>query len=334
MKKLINDPRHVVQELMEGFVLANERKVRMHPKVHAVIRREAPVPGKVGIVIGGGAGHEPLFLEYVGRGMADAEAHGQIFAAPSPNVVYEAIKAVDAGRGVILLYNNYAGDVLNFDMAQEKARGEGLAVRTVLVNDEIASAPRGQEAQRRGTTSDHIIIKIAGAAAEKMLPLDDVARITEKAIAGSRSLGVALSSCTLPATGREIFDLPDDMMEVGMGLHGEPGVERTQLLSADRTVERIVPRIVEDLPYARGDEIVLIINGYGATTRMELFILNRKIRAMLSELGVRVYGTEVGEFCTSQEMKGASVTFVRLDGELKSLYDAPCDSPFYTKAAP
>ena len=333
MKKLINDPRNVVKELIDGFVLANERTVYKHPRVNAVIRRDAPVPGKVGLVIGGGAGHEPLFLEYVGRGMADAEAHGQIFAAPSPAVVYEAIKAVNAGKGVVLLYNNYAGDVLNFDAAQEKARAEGIAVRTILVNDEIASAPKGREPERRGTTADHIIIKIAGAAAQRMLPLEEVVRITGKAIAGSRSLGVALSSCTLPATAREIFDLPEDMMEVGMGLHGEPGVERTGLLGADRTVEKIVPRIVEDLPYRRGDEIVLIVNGYGATTRMELFIVNRKIRAMLADLGILVHGTEIGEFCTSQEMKGASVTFVRLDDELKGLYDEPCDSPFYKKSA-
>jgi phosphoenolpyruvate---glycerone phosphotransferase subunit DhaK len=331
MKKLINDPRNVVQELVEGFVLANEHKIRKHPNVNAVIRRDAPVAGKVGIVIGGGAGHEPLFLEYVGPGMADAEAHGQIFAAPSPTVVLEAIRAVDAGAGVILLYNNYAGDVLNFDMAEEKARAEGRTVRTILINDEIASAPKGSEAQRRGTTSDHIIIKIAGAAAEKLLPLEEVIRITGKAIAGSRSLGVALSSCTLPATGAEIFDLPEDKMEVGMGLHGEPGVERTLLLSADLTVEKIVPRIVEDLPYRAGDEIVLIVNGYGATTRMELFIVNRAIRAQLSKLGISVYGTEIGEFCTSQEMKGVSVTFIRLDSELKALYDEPCESPFYRK---
>jgi dihydroxyacetone kinase-like protein len=334
MKKLINDPRSVVQELIEGFVLANEHTVRKHPTVNAVIRRDAPVKGKVGIVIGGGAGHEPLFLEYVGRGMADAEAHGQIFAAPPPTVVHEAIKAVDAGAGVILLYNNYAGDVLNFDMAQEKALAEGITVRTVLINDEIASAPRGQESQRRGTTADHIVIKIAGAAAESLLPLGEVARVAEKAIAGSRSLGIALSSCTLPATGKEIFDLPDDMMELGMGLHGEPGMERTALLSADQATEKIVPRIVEDLPYRRGDEIVLIVNGYGATTRMELFIVNRRIRAMLADLGIRVYGTEIGEFCTSQEMKGVSVTFIRLDEELKRLYDEPCDSPFYKKTAP
>jgi phosphoenolpyruvate---glycerone phosphotransferase subunit DhaK len=331
MKKLINDPRNVVQELIEGFILANEQTVRKHPRVNAVIRRDAPVRGKVGIVIGGGAGHEPLFLEYVGRGMADAEAHGQIFAAPAPTIVLEAIRAVNGGAGVMLLYNNYAGDVLNFDMAQEKALAEGISVRTVLINDEIASAPRGQEAQRRGTTADHIVIKIAGAAAENLLSLEDVVRVTRKAIAGSRSLGVALSSCTLPATGREIFDLPDGMMELGMGLHGEPGVERTPLLSADQTTERIVPRIVEDLPYRRGDQIVLIVNGYGATTRMELFIVNRKIRAMLADLGIRVHGTEVGEFCTSQEMKGVSVTFVRLDDELRLLYDQPCDSPFYKK---
>jgi dihydroxyacetone kinase-like protein len=331
MKKLINDPRNVVQELIEGFVLANERSVRKHPRVNVVARRDAPVKGKVGIVIGGGAGHEPLFLEYIGRGLADAEAHGQIFAAPAPGVIREAIQAADGGAGVVLLYNNYAGDVLNFDQAQETAHAAGLRVQTVLINDEIASAPKGREQERRGTTSDHLIIKIAGAAAERRLSLEEVIRITRKAIAGARSLGVALSSCTLPATGREIFELPDDKMELGMGLHGEPGVERIELLSADQTAERIVPLIVEDLPYVRGDRIVLVINGYGATTRMELFIVNRRVRALLAGLGIEVYATEVGEFCTSQEMKGLSVTFVRLDEELRELYDQPCDSPFYRR---
>jgi dihydroxyacetone kinase-like protein len=320
-----------VQELIEGFVLANEASVRKHPGVNAVIRKDAPVKGKVGIVIGGGAGHEPLFLEYIGKGMADAEAHGQIFAAPAPAIVYEAVKAVDGGRGVMLLYNNYAGDVMNFDLAQETARAKGIQVETVLINDEIASAPKGREQERRGTTADHIIIKIAGAAAERRLPMEEVLRITRKAVAGSRSLGVALSSCTLPATGREIFDLPDDKMEVGMGLHGEPGVARIDLLSADRTVERIVPLIVRDLPYKKGDRIILIVNGYGGTTRMELFIVNRKARAMLAELGIETYATEIGEFCTSQEMKGLSVTFVRVDDELAELFNQPCDSPFYKK---
>jgi dihydroxyacetone kinase-like protein len=331
MKKLINAPENVVDELIEGYVLANSHLVRRHSGVNAVIRTDAPVVDKVGIVIGGGAGHEPLFLEYVGHGMADASAHGQIFAAPAPEVVLEAIRAVHAGKGVMLLYNNYAGDCLNFDMAQDLARDEGIEVETVLVNDEIASAPKGREKERRGTTADHVVIKVAGAMAETKASLSEVVQVTRRAIAGSRSLGVGLSSCTLPATGMEIFEIGDDEMEIGMGLHGEPGVERMKLLPADATVERIVPRLVEDLPYRKGEEIILVINSYGATTRMEMFIVNRKIRAMLADLGIRVYATDIGEFCTSQEMKGLSVTFVKVDEELKRLFDAPCKSPFYVR---
>jgi len=332
MKKLINDPQDVVDELVEGFVLANEGLVRKDPELNAVFRSDAPVEGKVAVVIGGGAGHEPLFLEYVGPGMADAAAHGQVFAAPSPDVILAAIRAVSAGRGVMLLYNNYEGDRLNFDMAQEIARGEGIEVETVLINDEIASAPPGQEEQRRGTTADHVVIKIAGAVAESGAALDEVVRVTGKAVAGSRSLGVGLSSCTLPATGKEIFEIADDEMEIGMGLHGERGVERIKLLTADETVERILPRIIEDLPYRSGDEVVLVINGYGGSTRMEMFIVNRKVRRMLAEAGIKVHATEVGEFCTSLEMKGISVTLVRLDDELKRYFDMPCRSAFYVKS--
>jgi dihydroxyacetone kinase-like protein len=331
MKKLINHPDHVVDELIEGHVLANPKLIRKHPRVNAVIRVDAPVAGKVGIVIGGGAGHEPDFLEYVGPGMADAEAHGQIFAAPAPDLILEAIRAVHAGQGVMLLYNNYAGDCLNFDIAQDMARGEGIEVETVRVNEEIASAPKGSEEDRRGTTADHVVIKIAGAAAENKAPLGEVVRITRKAIAGSRSLGVGLSSCTLPATGKEIFEIGDDEMEIGMGLHGEPGVERMKLLPADATVERMVPGLIEDLPYQSGDEIVLVINGYGATTRMEMFIVNRKIRSMLAERKIGVYATDIGEFCTCQEMKGLSITFVKMDEELKRHFDAPCKCSFYVR---
>jgi dihydroxyacetone kinase-like protein len=282
-------------------------------------------------VIGGGAGHEPLFLEYVGPGMADAEVHGQIFAAPAPEMVIEAIKAVNSGKGVMLLYNNYAGDCLNFDMAQDIARHEGIEVETVLINDEIASAPRGRENERRGTTSDHVVIKIAGAAAETKASLSEVVRVTRKAISGARSLGVGLSSCTLPATGKEIFEIADDEMEIGMGLHGEPGVERIKLLSADETVERVLPRLIDDLPYRKGDEVVLVINGYGGSTRMEMFIINRKVRAMLADLGIKIYATDIGEFCTSQEMKGISITLVRMDQELKTYFDAPCLSSIYVR---
>ena len=330
MKKLINQPDDVVGELVEGYSLAYPRLVRKHPEMNVVFRVDAPVRGKVGIVIGGGAGHEPLFLEYVGQGMADASAHGQIFTAPSPDVILEAIRGVNAGEGVLLLYNNYAGDVLNFDMAQDLAGSEGIRVETVLVNDDISSAPKGQEEGRRGTTADHIVIKTAGVASETGADLAEVIRITKKAVSGARSLGVALSSCTIPALGKEIFELPETDMEIGMGLHGEPGVERVKLLTADETVEKIVPRIIEDLPFVQGDRIVLIVNGYGATTRMELFIVNRKIRQMLDDAGICVVGTEIGEFCTSQEMKGTSITFIRMDEELEKFYRAPCRSSSYT----
>jgi dihydroxyacetone kinase-like protein len=316
---------------VEGFVLANERLVHKHPLVNAVIRNDAPVEGKAAVVIGGGAGHEPLFLEYVGPGMADASAHGQIFAAPSPDVILAAVRAVSSGKGVMLLYNNYQGDRLNFDMAQDIARGEGIEVTTVLINDEIASAPRGEEEQRRGTTADHVVIKIAGAVAETRAPLDEVVRVTRKAVSWARSLGVGLSSCTLPATGSEIFEIADDEMEIGMGLHGEPGVERIKLVTADEAVERILPRVIDDLPYKEGDEAILVINGYGGSTRMEMFIVNRKLRSMLAEAGIKVYCTEVGEFCTSQEMKGMSVTLVKVDDELKKYFEMPCVSPCYVK---
>jgi dihydroxyacetone kinase-like protein len=331
MKKLINDPLDVVPELVEGFVLANERLVHKHPRVNAVIRNDAPVPGKVGVVVGGGAGHEPLFLEYVGAGMADAAAHGQVFTSPSPDVILEAIRAVSSGRGVMLLYNNYEGDRLNFDMAQDMARDEGIEVATVLINDEVASAPRGEEELRRGTTADHVVIKIAGAVAETNAPLSEVVRVTSKAVSWARSLGVGLSSCTLPATGKEIFEIADDEMEIGMGLHGEPGVERTKLMPADETMERVLPRILEDLPYGDGDEVVLVINSYGGSTRMEMFIANRRLRGMLREAGIMVHATEVGAFCTSLEMKGISVTLVKVDDELKKYFDMPCLSPSYVR---
>ena len=331
MKKLINDPLDVVGELVEGFALANERLVHKHPDANVVIRNDAPVPDKVAVVIGDGAGHEPLFLEYVGPGMADAEAHGQIFASPSPDVILAAVRSVSSGNGVMLLYNNYEGDRLNFDMAQDMARDEGFEVVTVLITDEIASAPRGEEASRRGTTADHVVIKIAGAVAETKAPLDEVVRITNKAVSWSRSLGVGLSSCTLPATGKEIFEIADDQMEIGMGLHGEPGIERIDLLTADETMERILPRILEDLPYRAGDEVILVVNGYGGSTRMEMFIVNRKLRSMLADAGINVYATEIGEFCTSQEMKGMSITLVKIDDELKRYFDMPCQSPFYVK---
>jgi len=331
MKKLINSPENIVDEIIEGFILTNKNKIKRIKNLNVVARIDAPIKDKVGIVIGGGAGHEPLFLEYIGRGMADVEVHGQIFAAPPPDPILEAIKAADGGKGVLLLYNNYRGDVLNFGIAQDMAREEGIKVETVLINDEISSAPRERMEERRGTTADHIIIKIAGAASESGLDFDSIIKLLKKAIYNSRSLGVSLSPCTLPETGLATFSLEEGKMEFGMGLHGEAGIKRVDLMSADKTAETILDLIIKDLPLEKGDEVIAIVNGYGSTTRMEMFIVMRRIHSYLSEKSISIYSSEVGEFCTSQEMAGISITLIKLDEEIKKFYDVPVDSPGYRK---
>lgn len=330
-RKLINNPEDIVNELIEGFVLTNKKKVKRIGNLNIVAAIDVPVKDKIGIVIGGGAGHEPLFLEYVGKGMADVEVHGQIFAAPSPDIILEAVKAADSGKGVILLYNNYAGDVLNFNMAQEMARSEGIKVDTVLINDEISSAPRQRSDERRGTTADHIIIKMAGAASEAGLEFDSLIKLIKKAINNSRSLGVSLSACTLPQTGMATFELEEGKMEFGMGLHGEAGVKRIDIVSADETADMILDMIVTDLPFISGDEVIALVNGYGSTTRMEMLIVMRRIHSYLSEKNISIYSTELGEFCTSQEMAGISITLIKLDSQLKKYYNMPADSPGYVK---
>ena len=330
MHKLINNPDDIAVELIDGFVVTNQKSVKRISQ-HVCARKEAPIKGKVGIVIGGGAGHEPLFLEFIGKGMADTSVHGQIFAAPTPDHIIEAIKAADGGEGVILLYNNYAGDVLNFDMGQDFARMEGIKVETVLINDEICAFPPEQMEERRGTTADHVVIHIAGAAAEAGLGFDEVKRIIEKAVFNSRSLGVSTSACTLPQTGKATFQLPDGRMEFGMGIHDEAGVRQVDVMTADATAEALVDDILKDLPFESGDEVIALINGYGATTRMEMFIMMRHMHKYLEEKGIKIYDTELGEFCTAQEMAGVSVTLTKLDDELKKYYDAPADSPGYKR---
>ena len=331
MKKLINNPDDIVNELVEGYLFVNNDKVKRIKDFNVVARKEAPVKGQVGILIGGGAGHEPLFLEYVGKNMADVEVHGNIFAAPSPKAILEGIRAADGGAGVILLYNNYSGDVFNFDNAQELAREEGIIVDTVLINDEISSASLDQREDRRGTTADHIIIKIAGAAAQSGMNFDNLKKLLEKAIYNSSSLGVSLSSCTLPETGKATFELEEGKMEFGMGLHGEAGIKKVDIMSADKTAEVLIDFLIKDLPFSKGDEILTIVNGYGSTTRMEMFIVARKIYYYLEEKGITIYSSEIGEFCTSQEMAGISITLVKLDDEIKKYYDMNADSPGYVK---
>ena len=330
MRKLINNPADIAVELIDGFVLTNNKKVKRISQ-HVVARIDAPVKGQVGIVIGGGAGHEPLFLEFIGKGMADATAHGQLFAAPSPTHIYNAIKAADGGAGVILLYNNYAGDVMNFNMAQEEAREDGIAVETVLINDEISAFPRERAEERRGTTTDHLVIHIAGAAAQSGMGMKPLITLLKKAIFNSRSLGVSTAPCTLPDSGVITFDLPEGRMEFGMGLHGEAGVKQIDLMSADDTADELLTNIVEDLPFREGDEVIALINGYGSTTRMEMFIVMKRIHKFLEEKGIHIHETELGEFCTAQEMGGISVTLMKLDEELKKYYDMHADSPGYQK---
>ena len=331
MKKLINNPENIVNETIEGFVLVNKERVKRIRNLNVVARIEAPIKDKVGIVIGGGAGHEPLFLEYIGEGMADVEVHGQIFTSPSPDIIYEGIKAADGGKGVILLYNNYTGDVMNFDMAQEMARDEGMLVDTVLINDEISSAVKENKEDRRGTTADHLVIKIAGAASQTGLDFQKVKKVIEKAVFNSRSLGVSLTACTLPETGMATFEIEEGKMEFGMGLHGEAGIKSVELMSADETVVTILGLLIDDLPYRKGDLVVAIINGYGSTTRMEMFIMMRKIHSYLKEQGISIYASEVGEFCTSQEMAGISITLMKLDDELEKYYNMIANSPGYKK---
>jgi len=331
MRKLINIPKDIVNEVIDGLVAANKNILQRVGDFTIVARKDIPIKNKVAIVTGGGSGHEPLFSEYVGKGMADASANGQIFASPSGAIVLEAIKATEAGEGTLLVYNNYTGDVLNFEMALEMARDEGIIVEQVIVNDDIASGPKDKRDNRRGTTSTPIVLKIVGAASSTGMNLGSLKALAQKAIDNSRSLGVSLSSCTLPETGMATFTLEEGKMEFGMGLHGEAGIKKVDIMSADDTAKIMLDMLVDDLPFVKGDEIVALVNGYGSTTKMEMYIITRKIHLYMAEKGISIYSTEVGEFCTSQEMAGISITLVKLDGEMKKYYDMPCEAPGFKK---
>jgi dihydroxyacetone kinase-like protein len=320
-KKLINDPFAVVDEALEGFVTAHAEIVAFaEPRV--VVRR-SPGHDKVGLVIGGGSGHEPAFVGYVGQGLADAAACGNIFASPSADVALAAIRAAEHGRGVVVSYGNYAGDVMNFGLAAQFAEAEGITVRQVLVTDDVASAPRGQVDRRRGIAGDIIVFKVAGAAAERGDSLDEVVRLAEAANAATHSMGIALSSCEVPGSGGPIFDLPAGEIEVGMGLHGEPGIQRGLLRPADELAAELVEAIVADIGASHGAEVALLVNGLGATAHLDQYIFYRGARRALEARGVHVLRSYVGEFITSLEMSGISLTVTVLDPELNALLDAP-----------
>lgn len=329
-KKIINDPRNVVPELLEGLVEAYHGRVRKLAGVTALVKSNLP-QGKVGLLIGGGSGHEPLFAGFIGENLADGAACGNIFAAPTPDVILEATRALDQGKGVLYLYGNYAGDNMNFDIAAELAADEGIETRTVRVWDDVASAPPERIEDRRGIAGDLFVIKIAGGVSATVDDLEEVSRVTAKARDNTRSMGVAVAAGSIPETGEPTFELGADEIEIGMGLHGEPGVSRQKLLRADALVDMMLDRILSDLPFQQGDKACLLMNNLGATTMMELLIANRRVRQILTDRDISVYDTIVGSFCTSQEMAGFSITLMKLDDELKRYYDLPASSFAFAK---
>lgn len=329
-KKILNDPKKVVSEMIEGLALANDGRVYKLEGQPALIRTDIP-DNKVALLIGGGSGHEPLFHGFVGRNMGDGAACGNVFAAPSPDVIVAAAKAVHRGKGVLFLYGNYAGDNMNFDMAAELLEDDGIEVRTVRVRDDVAAAPPERMHDRRGIAGDIYMIKITGGAAAELDSLDEVERVAQKAAANVRSMGVAVSAGSIPETGKLTFELADDEIEIGMGAHGEAGIARQKIKPADAVADEIMDRILSDLPFRRGDHVALLINNLGATTMMEMLIVNRRIRQILDREGITVHRTDVGTWLTVQEMAGFSVTLMKLDDELKHYLDMPAESLGYSR---
>jgi dihydroxyacetone kinase-like protein len=323
MKKLINDPKNVVNEAVAGFEAAHADIVRASHDPLFIVRVDAPVRGKVGIVSGGGSGHEPLHGGFVGVGMLDAAVPGPVFTSPTPDPILAATQAVDGGVGVLHLVKNYTGDVLNFETAADLASAEGIDVRMVIINDDVAVKDSLYTAGRRGVAGTVLVEKITGAAAERGDDLDAVVAVAEKVNSRVRTMGVALTPCVVPHAGEPSFVLADDEIEIGIGIHGEPGRERIKLEPADAIVDRLLTAILEDLPLASGDHVLLLVNGMGGTPLVELYIVFRRAVEVLSERGITVSRSLIGNYTTSLEMAGASISVLQLDEDLTALWDAP-----------
>lgn len=327
MKKIINDPNFVVEDMLKGMVAAHPEYIKKLENADVLVRVDSPVEGKVALVSGGGSGHEPAHGGYVGKGMLDAAVAGAVFTSPTPDQVYEAIKAVDSGKGVLLVIKNYTGDVMNFEMAKEMAEMDGINVSTVVVNDDVAVENSTYTAGRRGIAGTVFIHKIAGAKAETGASLEEVTVVAEKVITNVRSMGMSISSCIVPAAGKPNFTLGETEMEIGMGIHGEPGTHREGIKTADEITEHLMEKILEDIKLNSGEEVAVMVNGLSSTPLMELYIVNKKISEILAANGVKIHKTFVGEFMTSLEMAGFSITVLKLDSELKELLDAPANTP-------
>lgn len=329
MKKFINDPDDVVDEMLEGFLDVHKKYLRKLEDIRSVVRVDAPVAGKVGIVTGGGSGHKPAFIGFVGPGMLDSVAVGEIFTSPPPLACIEAAKAVHSGKGVLFIVGNYAGDIMNFQLAADMAGAEGIEIEQVILTDDVGSAPKGEKDRRRGVSGAFLAWKAVGAKAATGASLQECKAVVEKVNNNTRTIGVAISPCTVPAKGSPTFTLEDDEMEYAVGHHGEAGTVKIKMMTADEITERMAQDVIEDLPFEKGDEVALLINGLGGTPHLELYICFRKAKQILNELGIKVSCPFVGEFFTGLEMAGFSMTMTKLDNELKALFAAPADTPYY-----
>lgn len=326
MKKLINNPCKVEDEMIQGMIKAHPGCLKKLDCGNVVVRADRK-EGKVALISGGGSGHEPAHCGYVGRGMLDCAVAGAVFTSPTPDQIYEGIKAVAADKGVLMVVKNYTGDVMNFEMAAELAADmDGISVKYVVTNDDVAVKDSLYTIGRRGVAGTVFVHKIAGALAEQGAGLEAVAAVAQKVIDNTRTMGAAISPCTVPAAGTPGFTLGEDEMEVGIGIHGEPGTHREPLKKADEVAEELLEQILADIDFS-GSQVALMINGAGATPLMELYIINNHVADVLAEKGIRVYRTFVGEFMTSLEMQGFSITLLRLDDQLKELLEAPADTP-------
>ncbi|MGL5416150.1 MAG: dihydroxyacetone kinase subunit DhaK [Clostridium sp.] len=329
MKKLINKPEEVLEDMLVGLEYAHEDYLRRLDGYDVLVRKNAPIEGKVSLISGGGSGHEPAHAGYIGTGMLDGAVCGAVFTSPTPNQIYEAIKAVDSGEGTLLIIKNYTGDVMNFEMAKEMAEMEDIKVEAVIVNDDVAVEDSLYTAGRRGIAGTVFVHKIAGAKAESGGNLKEVKEIAEKVIKNVRSMGMALSSCIVPEAGKANFSLAEDEIEIGMGIHGEPGTHREKIETADKVAEQLVEKILKDIEIKENEEVAVMVNGLSGTPLMELYIINKKVREILNSKNIKVYKTFVGEYMTSLEMAGCSVSILKIDSELKELLDAKADTPAF-----
>jgi dihydroxyacetone kinase-like protein len=327
VKKLINSPESVVKDALAGMALAHADLVKVHYDPDFVVRADAPVKGKVGVISGGGSGHEPMHGGFVGKGMLDAACPGAVFTSPVPDQMLAATKAVDGGAGVLHIVKNYTGDVMNFEMAAELAAAEGSEVAAVVTNDDVAVKDSLYTAGRRGVVVTDHLAKIVGAAAEGRADLEACKRIAEKVNAQGRSMGMALTSCTVPHAGKPTFDLPEDEMEIGIGIHGEPGRKRMKLTSAAEITEMLATPILEDLPYKSGDSVLAFVNGMGGTPLIELYVVYGELAKILKGKNITIARNLIGSYITSLEMAGCSITLLKLDDELTKLWDAPVHTP-------